>query len=120
MENTEVKISKVFKQLGILPNILGYEYGKEAIDMVLKDNTVLHAGVTKIMYPAIAKKMNTTSSRVERAIRHAIEKAYIRGDLKLIEDIFGYGTSSNTGRVTNSEFIAGIAQYIKLEQENDA
>ena len=119
MENTEVKISKVLKQLGILPNILGYEYLKEAIDMMLKDDSVIRKGVTKVMYPAIARKFTTESSRVERAIRHAIERACIRGDAELIEDIFGHGISADSGKPTNSEFIACVSEYLKLSTTNE-
>ena len=119
MENTEVKISKVLKQLGILPNILGYEYLKEAIDMMLKDDSVIRRGITKVMYPAIARKFQSTSSRVERAIRHGVERAFIRGNAQMLNDIFGYGVSSDSGKATNSQFIACVAEYIKLVEDKD-
>lgn len=116
MENTEVKISKLFKELGITPAILGHRYLKEAITMVIADETVLH-GVTKILYPEIAKKFDTTASRVERAIRHAIEKSALNANIDLFEEIFGYTISVNKGKPTNSEFIASVAEYVKLTQE---
>lgn len=117
MENTEVKISKILKQLGITPNILGYKYSKEAITMVLEDDTALRA-ITKTLYPEIGKRFNATSSSVERAIRHAAQRMTIRGDLELIEEIFANSVSANTGYPTNSEFIACVVEYIKLTQES--
>ena len=116
MQNTEVKISSILKQLAILPNLLGYHYLKEAIDMMLKDSTVIGLGVTKVMYPSIANKFNTTPNRVERAIRHAVERSFIYGDIDLIETIFGYGVSPNRGKATNSEFIGCVSEHIKLTQ----
>lgn len=119
MGNTEVKISKILKQLGILPNLSGYGYSKEAINMVLEDDSAVRRGVTKVIYPAVARKFHTTSSRVERAIRHAVERAWTRGDAELMEDIFGWGISADRGKPTNSEFIAGVADYIKLGEKSE-
>lgn len=114
MENTEVKISAILKQLGILPNLLGYHYLREAISMMLKDNSLISRGVTKILYPEVGNKFNATGPQVERAIRHAVERVFLYGDLNLIESIFGSGCSSTRGKATNSEFIACVSEYIKL------
>lgn len=116
MENTEVKISAILKQLGILPNLLGYHYLREAISMMLKDNSLISMGVTKILYPEVGNKFNATGSQVERAIRHAVERVFLYGDLNLIESIFGSGCSPTRGKATNSEFIACVSEYIKLTQ----
>lgn len=116
MENTEVRISKLFKEMGITPAILGHGYLKEAITMVIADKTVLYS-VTKILYPEIAKKFNTTASRVERAIRHAIEKSALNANIDLIQEIFGYTISVEKGKPANSEFIASVAEYLVLTQE---
>lgn len=120
MENTEVKISKILKQLGIYPNILGYVYLKEAIDMVLKDDSVLRKGVTKILYPEVAKKFQANAVQVERAIRHAVHRACNKGDIKLMEEIFGYNASTSASKPTNSEFIACITEYVALIGGSDA
>lgn len=114
MENTNVKILKILKQLGIAPDLLGYKYLAEAIDMVLKDDAILHSGVTKILYPTVAKKFNTTPSRVERAIRHAVERAISMSNIELIEEIFGSIISMNTGKPTNSQFIGCVAEYVEV------
>ncbi len=94
-------------------HIKGYHYLRDAIIMSVNDMEMLGA-VTKILYPAIAKKHNTTSSRVERAIRHAIEVAWSRGRIETIEDLFGYTINEGKGKPTNSEFIALIADKIRL------
>ncbi|MDI6602177.1 MAG: sporulation initiation factor Spo0A C-terminal domain-containing protein, partial [Thermoanaerobacteraceae bacterium] len=99
---------------GVPAHIKGYVYLRDAIMMVINNMDLLGA-VTKELYPAIAKKYNTTSSRVERAIRHAIEVAWGRGKLETIDNIFGYTIQNDKGKPTNSEFIAMIADKLRLE-----
>lgn len=111
-------IYDIMKNMGIPANILGYKYVIEAIELVL-DGKVGNA-VTKELYPTIAKKFNTTGSRVERAIRHAIERAMINADVDYIEKMFGYTISATRGKPTNSEFIYGIVSYINLREECDS
>ena len=95
-------------------HIKGYQYLREAIIIAVKDMEVINA-VTKVLYPAVAKRFNTTPSRVERAIRHAIEVAWDRGDLETLQKYFGYTVSNAKGKPTNSEFIALIADGLMLE-----
>ena len=101
-------------ELGIPAHIKGYQYLRDAITMVVKDQEMM-GSVTKILYPAIAKKNQTTASRVERAIRHAIEVAWGRGKMETIDELFGYTISTGKGKPTNSEFIALISDKIFLE-----
>lgn len=100
-------------EIGIPAHIKGYHYLRDAIIMAVEDMDVLNA-ITKILYPTVAKKNQTTSSRVERAIRHAIEVAWTRGKLETIDEMFGYTVSSGKGKPTNSEFIALLADTIRL------
>ena len=100
--------------LGVPAHIKGYQYLRDAIMMVIEDLEMIN-GVTKLLYPDIAKKYKTTSSRVERAIRHAIEVAWNRGQVEVIDEIFRYTISNGKGKPTNSEFIAMIADKIRLE-----
>ena len=100
-------------EIGIPAHIKGYHYLRDAIIMAVEDMDVLNA-ITKILYPTVAKKNQTTSSRVERAIRHAIEVAWTRGELETIDEMFGYTVSSGKGKPTNSEFIALLADTIRL------
>lgn len=120
VQNTEKKletsITKVIQEIGVPAHIKGYLYLREAITMVINDIDYLGA-VTKELYPSVAEKYNTTSSRVERAIRHAIEVAWNRGKIDTIDKIFGYTVNNNKGKPTNSEFIALIADKIRLEDE---
>ena len=95
-------------------NIKGYQYLRDAILMTINDNEMINA-VTKQLYPEVAKRHKTTSSRVERAIRHAIEVAWSRGKMDTIDELFGYTVSNGKGKPTNSEFIALIADKIRLE-----
>ena len=101
-------------ELGIPAHIKGYQYLRDAIALSVEDQEMI-SSVTKILYPAIAKKNQTTASRVERAIRHAIEVAWGRGKMETIDEVFGYTVSTSKGKPTNSEFIALIADKILLE-----
>ena len=113
-EHLETDITKMLHELGIPAHIKGYQYLRDAISMVVRDREMMEA-VTKILYPEIAKKNYTRSSRVERAIRHAIEVAWGRGSLEVIDELFGYTISTGKGKPTNSEFIALIADKICLD-----
>jgi two-component system, response regulator, stage 0 sporulation protein A len=110
----EAKVTNILHQIGVPAHIRGYHYMREAIIMAVEDIDVLNY-ITKELYPSIAKKCNTTSSRVERAIRHAIEVAWSRGQVEAIDNLFGYTVSNNKGKPTNSEFIALIADRLRLE-----
>ena len=113
-ENLEALVTNVIHEVGVPAHIKGYQYLREAIMMVVNDIEVINQ-ITKSLYPQIAYKFNTTPSRVERAIRHAIEVAWGRGDQKTVENIFGYTISAAKGKPTNSEFIAMIADKLRLE-----
>lgn len=113
-EHLETDITKMLHELGIPAHIKGYQYLRDAISMVVRDREMMEA-VTKILYPEIAKKNYTSSSRVERAIRHAIEVAWGRGSLEVIDELFGYTISTGKGKPINSEFIALIADKICLD-----
>lgn len=113
-EHLETDITKMLHELGIPAHIKGYQYLRDAISMVVRDREMMEA-VTKILYPEIAKKNYTSSSHVERAIRHAIEVAWGRGSLEVIDELFGYTISTGKGKPTNSEFIALIADKICLD-----
>lgn len=113
-EHLETDITKMLHELGIPAHIKGYQYLRDAISMVVRDREMMEA-VTKILYPEIAKKNYTSSSRVERAIRHAIEVAWGRGSLEVIDELFGYTISTGKGKPTNSESIALIADKICLD-----
>lgn len=113
-KDLETKITKTIQEIGIPAHIKGYSYIREAITMVIDDMDYLGA-VTKELYPAVASKFNTTPSRVERAIRHAIEVAWNRGKVETLDKIFGYTVSNSKGKPTNSEFIALIADKLRLE-----
>lgn len=109
----EVVISDIMRQIGVPAHIKGYQYLRTAIDLSINDEEMLES-VTKLLYPTIAKMYQTTSSRVERTIRHAIEVAWDRGDVEVLSSYFGYTIQSNRGKPTNSEFIAMISDRIKL------
>lgn len=115
-KDVEAKITKVIQEIGVPAHIKGYLYLREAITIVIDDMDYLGA-VTKELYPAVANKFDTTPSRVERAIRHAIEVAWNRGKIETIDRIFGYTINNNKGKPTNSEFIALIADKLRLEEE---
>ncbi len=110
--NLETKVTGVLHEIGVPAHIRGYHYMREAIMMAVDDIDVLNY-ITKELYPTIAKKCNTTPSRVERAIRHAIEVAWNRGKVDVLDSMFGYTISNNKGKPTNSEFIALIADRLK-------
>jgi two-component system response regulator (stage 0 sporulation protein A) len=112
--NLEAEITQLIHEMGVPAHIKGYQYLRDAILMSVEDEEMLHS-VTKILYPAIAKRNATTASRVERAIRHAIEVAWGRGKMETIEAVFGYTINNSKGKPTNSEFIALIADKIRLE-----
>lgn len=110
----EAEITNIIHEIGVPAHIKGYLYLREAIQMVVNDVELLSA-VTKELYPSIAKKYNTTPSRVERAIRHAIEVAWSRGQVDTINRIFGYTIHNSKGKPTNSEFIAMVADKLRLK-----
>lgn len=110
----EVRVTEVIHQVGVPAHIKGYQYLREAIMMAVEDIESVSA-ITKVLYPSIAKKFHTTSSRVERAIRHAIEVAWDRGDLETLQSYFGYTVSGVKGKPTNSEFISMIADRLRLQ-----
>lgn len=110
----EMRVTSMIHEIGIPAHIKGYQYVREAIIMTVKDMEVINA-ITKVLYPAVAKKFKTTSSRVERAIRHAIEVAWDRGDIEVLNSFFGYTVSNIKGKPTNSEFISMIADKIRLQ-----
>lgn len=112
--NLEVDVTEIIHEIGVPAHIKGYHYLRDAIMMSVEDGEVLNS-ITKILYPTIAKKNRTTPSRVERAIRHAIEVAWSRGKMDTIDDLFGYTINTGKGKPTNSEFIALITDKIRLE-----
>jgi len=110
----ESNVTNIIHEIGIPAHIKGYQYLREAILLCIKDNDIINS-ITKVLYPTIAKKFQTTSSRVERAIRHAIEVAWNRGNTETLNDLFGYTVSNGKGKPTNSEFIALISDKIRLQ-----
>ncbi len=110
----ETQVTKIIHQIGVPAHIKGYQYLRTAILMTIKDNDIINS-VTKILYPSVAKKYSTTTSRVERAIRHAIEVAWDRGDIDTLNSYFGYTIQNTRGKPTNSEFIAMIADNLRLK-----
>lgn len=110
----EADVTNVIHDVGIPAHIKGYQYLREAIIMSINDEEMLGC-ITKVLYPTIAKKFQTTSSRVERAIRHAIEVAWTRGRIDTLDELFGYTVSNKKGKPTNSEFIALIADKMRLD-----
>ncbi len=112
----EAQVTKVIHQIGVPAHIKGYQYLRTAIMMTVEDSDIINS-VTKILYPSVAKKYQTTSSRVERAIRHAIEVAWDRGDIETLNSYFGYTIQNNRGKPTNSEFIAMIADNLRLSNK---
>jgi two-component system response regulator (stage 0 sporulation protein A) len=110
----EAEVTNIIHEIGVPAHIKGYQYLREAIIMAINDMDILNS-ITKLLYPSIAKKFNTTPSRVERAIRHAIEVAWGRGKMDTIDKLFGYTINHGKGKPTNSEFIALIADKLRLE-----
>lgn len=113
----EIRVTDIIHQIGVPAHIKGYQYLRDAILMAIEDESIINA-VTKRLYPAVAKKHATTSSRVERAIRHAIEVAWDRGDVDVLNSYFGYTIHNGRGKPTNSEFIAMISDKLCLQMEN--
>ena len=110
----EAQVTRIIHQIGVPAHIKGYQYLRTAILLTVKDSDVINS-VTKVLYPSVAKKYQTTTSRVERAIRHAIEVAWDRGDVDTLNSYFGYTIQNNRGKPTNSEFIAMIADNLRLK-----
>ena len=117
--NLESDVTEIIHDIGIPAHIKGYQFLRDAIMLSIQDMDMLNS-ITKVLYPTIAKKNNTTASRVERAIRHAIEVAWTRGEIETIDRLFGYTVNKGKGKPTNSEFIALIADKIRLEYQCDA
>ena len=113
----EAVVTDIIHEIGVPAHIKGYQYLREAICLTVNDMDAINA-VTKVLYPAVAKKFDTTPSRVERAIRHAIEVAWDRGDLETLQKFFGYTVSNIKGKPTNSEFIAMIADSLTLRRKD--
>lgn len=113
----ELMITEIIHQIGVPAHIKGYHYLREAIVLSVKDVEIINS-VTKLLYPAVAKKYKTTSSRVERAIRHAIEVAWDRGDVDMLDSYFGFTIQNERGKPTNSEFIAMISDKLRLKLKN--
>ena len=115
-DDLEAVVTEVIHEIGVPAHIKGYQYLREAIILTINDMEIINS-VTKVLYPTVAKKYNTTPSRVERAIRHAIEVAWDRGDLETLQKFFGYTVSNVKGKPTNSEFIAMIADCLSLRRK---
>ncbi len=110
----ETQVTRIIHQIGVPAHIKGYQYLRSAILMTISDSDIINS-VTKVLYPTVAKKYQTTTSRVERAIRHAIEVAWDRGDVDTLNSYFGYTIQNSRGKPTNSEFIAMIADNLRLK-----
>ena len=115
-DNLESVITDIIHEIGVPAHIKGYNYLRNAIDLCIHDDEFINS-ITKLLYPTVAKNFSTTSSRVERAIRHAIEVAWNRGREEVLTDIFGYTIDTNKGKPTNGEFIAMISDSIKLKMK---
>ena len=113
LRNLEQDVTDMIHEIGVPAHIKGYQYLREAIMMSVDDPAMI-SSITKILYPTIAKRFQTTPSRVERAIRHAIEVAWSRGKMETLDALFGYTIDTGKGKPTNSEFIALIADWIRL------
>ena len=117
--NLQISITKILHELGVPSHIKGYQYIRDGIQMIY-DNPEIVGGITKELYPDVAKKYNTTVSRVERAIRHAIEVSWNRGNWDLMEEIFGHSVDIDKAKPTNSEFIVTVADKLRLEYHQQA
>ena len=115
----EAVVTDIIHEIGVPAHIKGYQYLREAIILTINDMDMINA-VTKVLYPEVARKFSTTPSRVERAIRHAIEVAWDRGDIEVLQKFFGYTVSNIKGKPTNSEFIAMIADSLTLRRKHAA
>lgn len=114
VRDLEQDVTNMIHNIGVPAHIKGYQYLREAIMMSVNDPTMI-SSITKLLYPTIAKRFQTTPSRVERAIRHAIEVAWARGKMETLDNLFGYTINTGKGKPTNSEFIALIADKIRLK-----
>ena len=112
--NIQVSITKMLHELGIPSHIKGYQYIREAVNIIFESPEII-GGITKELYPALASKFNTTVSRVERAIRHAIEVSWNRGNLDFMEELFGFSVDIDKAKPTNSEFMVTIADKLRLD-----
>ena len=112
-----IQVTEILHQIGVPAHIKGYHYLRDSIIMAIEDPEIINA-VTKQLYPSVAKQYETTSSRVERAIRHAIEVAWDRGDVDVLNSYFGYTIHNTRGKPTNSEFIAMISDKLCLQMDN--
>ena len=113
-QNIEIKVTEILHEIGVPAHIKGYHYLRDSIIMTINNPDIINA-VTKQLYPSVAKDFSTTSSRVERAIRHAIEVAWDRGDIDILNSYFGYTIHTGRGKPTNSEFIAMISDRLRLQ-----
>jgi len=118
-DDLEAVVTDIIHEIGVPAHIKGYQYLREAIILTIHDMDMINA-VTKVLYPEVARRYNTTPSRVERAIRHAIEVAWDRGDIEVLQKFFGYTVSNIKGKPTNSEFIAMIADSLNLRRKQAA
>lgn len=116
-EDLETCITLVIHEIGIPANIRGYQYLRDAIRLTTENEEAVYS-ITKQLYPAVAEHYRTTSARVERAMRHAIQIAWDRGNLDILKKYFGYTVSSMRGKPTNSEFIAMISDHLRLQQKH--
>ena len=116
MRNLDIEVTRVIQQMGVPAHVKGYQYIRDAIILVVEEMNLLGA-VTKELYPLIAEKYNTTPSRVERAIRHAIELAWDRGNVEMMNKFFGYTVNMDRGKPTNSEFIAMVADRLRIGEK---
>lgn len=116
VKDLQVTVSEIMHQIGVPAHIKGYQYLREAIILSVNDNEMM-SSVTKVLYPTVAKMYSTTASRVERAIRHAIEVAWDRGDVDVLSSYFGYTIQNTRGKPTNSEFIAMISDKLRLRMK---
>ena len=114
LPDMEAQVTKIIHQIGVPAHIKGYQYLRYAILRAVDDSEIINS-VTKVLYPTVAKRFGTTTSRVERAIRHAIEVAWDRGDVDVLNSYFGYTIQNSRGKPTNSEFIAMIADNLRLK-----
>lgn len=116
-QTLEIQVTEILHQIGVPAHIKGYHYLRDSIIMSVENPDIINA-VTKQLYPSVAKRYETTSSRVERAIRHAIEVAWDRGDVDILNSYFGYTIHNTRGKPTNSEFIAMISDRLRLHMKN--
>ena len=114
----EIMVTEIIHQIGVPAHIKGYHYLREAIILSVKNSDIVNS-ITKLLYPTVAKNYNTTASRVERAIRHAIEVAWDRGDIDVLNSYFGYTIQNDRGKPTNSEFIAMISDKLRLKLKTE-